>query len=143
MAVKLPIYLDNHATTPADPRVVEAMIPYLTEVYGNAASRNHAFGWAAKEAVEVAREQVAALIGASAKEIVFTSGATESDNLAITGVAKFHEAKGKHIVTNKIEHKAIARHLRSGGGRSPPRRRQGGLVDPAWSRAAAPPCSCR
>ena len=107
MALKLPIYLDNHATTPADPRVVEAMIPYLTEVYGNAASRNHAFGWAAKEGVEVAREQVAALIGATAKEIVFTSGATESDNLAITGVAKFHESKGKHIVTNKIEHKAV------------------------------------
>jgi cysteine desulfurase len=83
------------------------MIPYLTEVYGNAASRNHAFGWAAKEAVEVARERVAALIGASAKEIVFTSGATESDNLAIKGVAKFHEAKGRHIVTNKIEHKAV------------------------------------
>ncbi len=107
MAVKLPIYLDNHATTPCDPRVVEAMIPYLTEVYGNAASRNHAFGWAAKEAVEVAREQVASLIGATAKEIVFTSGATESDNLAIKGVAKFHESKGKHIVTNKIEHKAV------------------------------------
>jgi cysteine desulfurase len=107
MSIKVPIYLDNHATTPCDPRVVEALLPYLTEVYGNAASRNHAFGWAAKEAVEQGREQVAALIGASSKEIVFTSGATESDNLAIKGVAKFYQGKGRHIVTDKIEHKAV------------------------------------
>ena len=105
--IKLPLYLDNNATTPTDPRVVEAMIPYLTEMFGNPASRNHSFGWAAREAVEVAREEVADLIGASAKEIVFTSGATESDNLAIKGVARFYEGKGKHIVTAATEHKAI------------------------------------
>jgi cysteine desulfurase len=102
-----PIYFDNHATTPCDPRVVEAMIPYLTSEFGNPASRNHAFGWAAQEAVEIAREQVAALIGANAKEIVFTSGATESNNLAIKGAARFLEKKGKHIVTVATEHKAV------------------------------------
>jgi cysteine desulfurase len=99
--------MDNHATTPLDPRVLDAMKPYLTEDFGNAASRNHVFGWKAEAAVEAARKQVAALIGADPKEIVFTSGATESDNLAIKGVVDFYRAKGDHIVTLKTEHKAV------------------------------------
>ena len=107
MSVNTPIYLDNHATTPCDPKVAEAMWPYLTESFGNEASRSHAFGWAAREAVEVAREQISGLIGGNAKEIVFTSGATESNNLAIKGAAKFYEAKGKHIITCATEHKAV------------------------------------
>ncbi len=105
--LKLPIYMDNHATTPLDPRVLEAMMPYLREDFGNAASRNHVFGWKAEAAVEQARAQVAALLGASEKEIVFTSGATESDNLALKGALEFYRDKGDHLITLKTEHKAI------------------------------------
>ena len=116
--MNLPIYMDCHATTPVDPRVLEAMLPYFSERFGNAASRNHSFGWQAEEAVEAARKQIAGLVGATAREIVVTSGATESDNLAIKGAARMYREKGDHIVTVVTEHKAVldtCKHLQKEG----------------------------
>ena len=141
--LKLPIYLDHNATTPCDPRVVEAMVPYFTNSFGNAASRNHPFGWQAEEAVDIAREQVAKLIGADPKEIIFTSGATEGDNLAIKGVFEMYASKGNHIITCNIEHKAVldtCKHIEKEGGevtylKSTP----DGLIDLAELEAAIKP----
>ncbi|MDO7851286.1 IscS subfamily cysteine desulfurase [Hymenobacter convexus] len=118
--LKLPIYLDNNATTPLDPRVLEAMMPYLTDVFGNAASRNHPFGWAAEEGVDYAREQIAKLINCDPKEIIFTSGATESDNLGIKGVFEMYSQKGNHVITATTEHKAVldtCKHIEKLGGK--------------------------
>ncbi|MGI4886890.1 MAG: IscS subfamily cysteine desulfurase [Janthinobacterium lividum] len=118
--LKLPIYLDNNATTPLDPRVLEAMMPYLTDVFGNAASRNHPFGWAAEEGVDYARNQISQLIGCDSKEIIFTSGATEGDNLGIKGVFEMYAQKGNHVITTTTEHKAVldtCKHLEKIGGR--------------------------
>jgi cysteine desulfurase len=117
--MKFPVYLDNNATTPCDPRVLEHMLPYFTNIFGNAASRTHAYGWQAEEAVEMAREQVAALIGSETKEIVFTSGATEADNLAIKGVFEMYAPKGNHLITVSTEHKAVldaCKHVEKNGG---------------------------
>jgi len=118
--MNLPIYLDNNATTPMDPRVLDAMVPYFTQKFGNAASRNHPFGWVAEEAVDYAREQVAKIIGATEKEIIFTSGATEADNLAIKGVFEMYQDRGNHIITAVTEHKAVldtCKHIEKLGGK--------------------------
>ena len=141
--MKKPIYLDNHATTPLDPRVLEAMLPYFTERFGNAASRNHSFGWEAEKAVDDARKKIADLIGASSKEIVFTSGATESNNLSIKGVAEMYAEKGNHIITPATEHKAVldtCKHLEKSGCRVTYLPVQGdGLVDLDMLREAITP----
>ena len=141
--VKLPIYLDHNATTPCDPRVVDAMVPFFTQSFGNAASRNHPFGWQAEGAVDDAREQVAKLIGADAKEIIFTSGATEADNLAIKGVYEMYASKGNHIITCNIEHKAVldtCKHIEKEGGEVTYLKvNDDGLIDLAELEAAIKP----
>lgn len=141
--LQFPIYLDHNATTPCDPRVVEAMIPYFTNNFGNAASRNHSFGWQAEEAVDYAREQVAKLIGADPKEIIFTSGATEGDNLAIKGVYEMYASKGNHIITCNIEHKAVldtCKHIEKEGGEVTYLKvKDNGLIDLAELEAAIKP----
>ena len=141
--LNFPIYLDHNATTPCDPRVVEAMIPYFTNNFGNAASRNHPFGWQAEEAVDYAREQVAKLIGADPKEIIFTSGATEADNLALKGVFEMYASKGNHIITCNIEHKAVldtCKHIEKEGGEVTYLKvKDNGLIDLAELEAAIKP----
>lgn len=141
--MKFPIYLDNNATTPMDPRVLETMIPYFTEHFGNAASRNHPFGWEAEEAVDYAREQVAQLVGADPKEIIFTSGASEGDNLAIKGVFEMYASKGNHIITATTEHKAVldtCKHIeKSGGEVTYLQVKADGLIDLAELEAAIKP----
>jgi cysteine desulfurase len=141
--LQLPVYLDYNATTPCDPRVAEAMMPYFTRIFGNAASRDHSFGWQAEEAVEYAREQVARLIGADPKEIIFTSGATEADYLSIKGVFETYAVKGKHIITSCIEHKAVldtCRHLEKEGAQITYLKvNEKGLVDLAELEAAIKP----
>ncbi len=141
--LQLPVYLDHNATTPCDPRVVEAMIPYFTQNFGNAASRNHPFGWQAEEAVDYAREQVAKLVGADPKEIIFTSGATEGDNLAIKGVFEMYASKGNHIITCNIEHKAVldtCKHIEKEGGEVTYLKvKPNGLIDLAELEAAIKP----
>lgn len=141
--LQFPIYLDHNATTPCDPRVVEAMIPYFTNNFGNAASRNHSFGWQAEEAVDYAREQVAKLIGADPKEIIFTSGATEGDNLAIKGVYEMYASKGNHIITCNIEHKAVldtCKHIEKEGGEVTYLKvKENGLIDLTELEAAIKP----
>jgi cysteine desulfurase len=139
----LPVYLDNNATTPCDPRVVDTMLPYFTQNFGNAASRNHPFGWHAEEAVDYAREQIALLIGADPKEIIFTSGATEGDNLAIKGVYEMYASKGNHIITMNIEHKAVldtCKHIEKNGGEVTYLNvKPNGLIDLAELEAAIKP----
>src|ERR1044071_7013509 len=141
--LKLPVYLDNNATTPCDPRVVDAMLPYFTNNFGNAASRNHPFGWQAEEAVDYAREQVAKLVGGDPKEIIFTSGATEADNLAIKGVFEMYASKGNHIITCNIEHKAVldtCKHIEKEGGEVTYLKvKDNGLIDMAELEAAIKP----
>jgi cysteine desulfurase len=141
--LKFPIYLDHNATTPCDPGVVEAMLPYFTNAFGNAASRNHSFGWEAEEAVDNAREQVAKLIGAEPKEIIFTSGATEADNLALKGVFEMYAGKGNHIITCNIEHKAVldtCKHIEKEGGEVTYLKvKENGLIDLAELEAAIKP----
>ncbi len=141
--MELPIYLDNNATTPLDPRVLEAMLPYFTNKFGNAASRNHAFGWVAEEGVDYGREQVAKLIGCSEKEIIFTSGATEADNLAIKGVFEMYADKGNHIITATTEHKAVldtCKHLEKLGAKITYLNvKEDGLIDLAELEAAMTP----
>lgn len=141
--LQFPIYLDHNATTPCDPRVVDAMLPYFTNSFGNAASRNHSFGWQAEEAVDYAREQVAKLIGADPKEVIFTSGATEADNLAIKGVYEMYASKGNHIITCNIEHKAVldtCKHIEKEGGEVTYLKvKDNGLVDLVELEAAIKP----
>ncbi len=141
MTIKTPVYMDYHATTPMDPRVLEAMVPYFLEKFGNAASRTHRFGWEAEAAVEDARDTIASLIGAnSGKEIVFTSGATESNNLAIKGVAEYYKSRGNHIITSTIEHKAVldsCKRLRRKASTSPTVKAEpNGIINPDAIRAA-------